>query len=57
MSSGSTAMHCARRHKGKAGGQRPLPGWGGAMTGRHDEKKHRRPAAREGRGLRGGGRA
>ncbi len=54
MRSGSTATHCARGHKGEAGGQRPLPGWGGARTGQHDEKKTRRPAAREGRGLRGG---
>ena len=54
MSSGSTAMHCARRHKGEVGGQMPLPGWGGATTGRHDEKT-RRPAAREGHGLGEGG--
>jgi hypothetical protein len=49
----STATHCARRHKGEAGGQRPLPGWGGVRTGGHDEKT-RRPAAREGHGLKGG---
>ncbi len=36
-----------------AGEQRPLPGWGKARTGRHNEKT-RRPAAREGRGLKGG---
>ena len=53
MRSGSTAMHCARRHKGEAGGQRPLPGWDGARTGRHDEKT-RRPAARDGHDLWGG---
>ena len=53
MRSGSTATHCARRHKGEAGGQRPLPGWDGAKTRRRDEKT-RRPAAREGHGLRGG---
>ncbi len=52
--SGSTATQCARRHTGEAGGQRPLPGWDGARTGRHDEKT-RRPTAREGHDLRGGG--